>query len=61
MNYVTPTQEILTSRLVKECTATGSNMVCSAADNYCAENVESIYDTVLGRDEYDIRELSPDP
>ena len=36
-------------------------MTCSAADNYCAENVESIYDTVLNRDEYDIRELLPDP
>ena len=36
-------------------------MICSAADNYCAENVESIYDDVLNRDEYDIRELEPDP
>ncbi|KAM0801207.1 putative serine carboxypeptidase [Usnea florida] len=43
-----------------ECAATGSNDICSAADNYCADNVESIYDEVLNRDEYDIRELEPD-
>lgn len=46
---------------MNECAATGSNVVCSAADNYCADNVESIYDEVLNRDEYDIRELEPDP
>lgn len=34
--------------------------VCSDADNYCY-SVESVYDDVTGRDEYDIRELSPDP
>ncbi|MCJ1457427.1 hypothetical protein MMC28_007795 [Mycoblastus sanguinarius] len=46
---------------LNECAATGSNVICSAADNFCADNVESIYDIVLGRDEYDIRELEPDP
>ena len=44
-----------------ECANTGSNVICSAADNYCADNVEAIYDEVLNRDEYDIRELEPDP
>ncbi|CAD6594526.1 MAG: hypothetical protein ASARMPREDX12_009293 [Alectoria sarmentosa] len=46
---------------LNECASTLSNVVCSAADNYCADNVESIYDEVLNRDEYDIRELEPDP
>ena len=55
------TQELLTESLVNECAATGSNVICSAADNYCVDNVESIYDEVLNRDEYDIRELEPDP
>lgn len=54
-------QERLTRSLVNECASTGSNVTCSAADNYCADNVESIYDKVLNRDEYDIRELEPDP
>ncbi|KAF6219848.1 hypothetical protein HO133_003673 [Letharia lupina] len=60
-NPLIQTQEILTGILVNECAATGSNVICSAADNYCADNVESIYDEVLNRDEYDIRELEPDP
>ena len=51
----------LTRGSVTDCAATGSNDICSAADNYCADNVESIYDEVLNRDEYDIRELEPDP
>ena len=43
------------------CSSTRDNSLCSTADNYCAANVESVYDNVLGRDEYDIRELEPDP
>lgn len=46
---------------MNECTATGSNDICSSADSYCAEHVESVYDIVLARDEYDFRELDPDP
>ena len=46
---------------IMNCAKTGDNIICSAADNYCANNVESVYDNVLNRDEYDIRELSPDP
>ena len=30
-------------------------------DSFCANLVESIYDKYLGRDEYNIRELYPDP
>ncbi|KGO77632.1 Lipase, class 3 [Penicillium italicum] len=44
-----------------ECYATGRNDICSAADNFCASKVESLYDTYSGRDEYDMRELTPDP
>lgn len=34
---------------------------CRNADNFCAYLVELVYDDVLGRDEYDMRELVPDP
>ncbi|KAI1335689.1 alpha/beta-hydrolase [Xylariaceae sp. FL0016] len=46
---------------LKDCYATGINSVCKNADNFCAYLVESVYDDVLGRDEYDMRELVPDP
>ncbi|KXT14708.1 hypothetical protein AC579_6412 [Pseudocercospora musae] len=39
----------------------GTDGICSAADNFCYDEVEYIFDTVTGRDEYDIRELTPDP
>lgn len=45
----------------KRCYATGLNSDCSAADNFCANKVESLYDIYSGRDEYDMRELTPDP
>ena len=45
----------------RDCYRTGQNAVCSTADNFCANLVEGIYDNVLGRDEYDVRELTPDP
>ncbi|MCJ1433976.1 hypothetical protein MMC27_003341 [Xylographa pallens] len=44
-----------------DCAARGINEVCAAADNFCANEVEELYDLNLGRDEYDIRELTPDP
>ncbi|CAJ2510284.1 Uu.00g061840.m01.CDS01 [Anthostomella pinea] len=44
-----------------DCKASGLNQVCKNADNFCAYLVESVYDDVLGRDEYDMRELTPDP
>ena len=61
MILLVSTPSSLTRVSVNQCAATGSNDICSAADNYCADNVESVYDEVLNRDEYDIRELDPDP
>jgi len=45
---------------IAECYATGNNTICMNADDFCFENVENIYDIVLNRDEYDVRELMPD-
>ena len=44
-----------------DCNTRGINEICTAADNFCATEVEFVLDTVTGRDEYDIRELTPDP
>ena len=46
---------------LKHCKATGDNKICDDADEYCANDVESLYDDILNRDEYDVRELEPDP
>ncbi len=46
---------------IKECYRTGVDSVCSTADSFCASEVESVWDTVAMRDEYDARELTPDP
>ena len=46
---------------IEDCYTIGTNAVCSAADSFCANLVEAVYDNVLNRDEYDIRELMPDP
>ena len=46
---------------IKDCYARGIDEICSAADNFCAKEVESLLDNIPNRDEYDIRELSPDP
>lgn len=43
-----------------ECKASGDDQVCSDADNFCY-GAEVIYDDVSGRDEYDMRYLTPDP
>lgn len=40
--------------------ATAVDELCAKTDTLCA-SVESIYDDVTGRDEFDIRELAPDP
>lgn len=45
----------------RECYATGRDDICSAADNFCYNKVEALYDIYSGRDEYDMRELTPDP
>lgn len=46
---------------ILQCYETGRNDVCSAADSFCAKNVENPFDKYSGRDEYDMRELTPDP
>jgi carboxypeptidase D len=38
-----------------------SDSTCSTADSFCYNMVEYIYDTVTSRDEYDLRQLMPDP
>lgn len=47
--------------MLKDCYARGIDEICTFADNYCLNEVENLYDIYLGRDEYDMRELSPDP
>ncbi|KIW45607.1 uncharacterized protein PV06_03985 [Exophiala oligosperma] len=44
-----------------DCNARGINEICTAADNFCLNQVENLYDIYLGRDEYDFRYLMPDP
>lgn len=44
-----------------ECNTNGVNEICTAADNFCLQEVESVLDVYANRDEYDIRELQPDP
>ncbi|OTB08532.1 hypothetical protein M426DRAFT_317156 [Hypoxylon sp. CI-4A] len=46
---------------LNDCKATGLNQVCKNADDFCANLIEAVYDNYLGRDEYDSRELTPDP
>jgi len=45
---------------LNDCNARGIDNICTDADNFCFA-AESIYDTITGRDEYDLRELSSDP
>ncbi|KAF3397858.1 Carboxypeptidase S1 [Penicillium rolfsii] len=45
----------------KQCYATGRNDICATADSFCANKVENLFDIYSGRDEYDMRELTPDP
>jgi hypothetical protein len=47
--------------MIVDCNSGGINDICSYADNFCANQVENVFDIVAGRDEYDIRELTPDP
>lgn len=44
-----------------QCASTGDNTICANADDFCYSQVEVIYDDYSGRDEYDMRELTPDP
>lgn len=47
--------------MTKECYASGLNSVCARADDFCYRKVEFLWDKYSGRDEYDVRYLSPDP
>lgn len=44
-----------------DCNTRGINEICSAADNWCYYEIEAPLDDIPDRDEYDIRELQPDP
>lgn len=44
-----------------DCYTRGLNGICSQSDNFCAYEVEEILDNIADRDEYDVRELQPDP
>jgi carboxypeptidase C (cathepsin A) len=46
---------------LNECYAGGVDAICNDADTFCANHVENLFDIYLGRDEYDSRELYPDP
>lgn len=46
---------------MNECAKNGDNEQCRTADGFCAENVESFLGRYAKRDEYDTRELNPDP
>ncbi|WFD23863.1 carboxypeptidase D [Malassezia equina] len=46
---------------IKDCYRTGSNKICRKADNNCARNVEQFLYLFARRDDYDIREINPDP
>ncbi|KAF2830580.1 carboxypeptidase S1 [Ophiobolus disseminans] len=45
----------------KHCYVTGQNSICARADDFCYNKVEYLYDLYSGRDEYDMRYLTPDP
>jgi len=40
---------------IEYCASSGIDEICSAADSFCALEVESVLDNYPGRDEYDIR------
>lgn len=44
-----------------QCAETGDDTTCQNADDFCYSQVEVVYDDYSGRDEYDMRELDPDP
>ncbi|KAI9660771.1 MAG: hypothetical protein M1831_003463 [Alyxoria varia] len=46
---------------LQQCNTLGTDGICADADTFCARNVEYVLDDAANRDEYDIRELMPDP
>ena len=47
--------------MIVDCNTREIDEICAYADNWCYQNVENVYDIYAGRDEYDIRYLTPDP
>jgi len=45
----------------RKCYETGDNAICGSADGFCAFFVEYELGRYVSRDEYDFRELTPDP
>ncbi|KAK8026322.1 serine carboxypeptidase [Apiospora marii] len=46
---------------LRDCRRSGLDAICARADDFCAAQVEYPLVDLLGRDEYDIRQLAPDP
>ncbi|KAK8041633.1 Alpha/Beta hydrolase protein [Apiospora rasikravindrae] len=46
---------------LRNCKKSGLDTICARADEFCANRVEYPCIDLLGRDEYDIRQLAPDP
>ncbi|KXT11585.1 hypothetical protein AC579_3120 [Pseudocercospora musae] len=46
---------------VVKCNTSGDKAVCRDASQFCTYESQNLYDEILGRDDYDIRELAPDP
>lgn len=44
-----------------DCNTRKIDSICTAADNFCYEQVENLYDIYLERDEYDFRYMMPNP
>ncbi|RVX75733.1 hypothetical protein B0A52_00089 [Exophiala mesophila] len=44
-----------------DCNTRKINSICATADDFCFQQVESLYDIYLERDEYDFRYLTPNP
>ncbi|EXJ89115.1 carboxypeptidase D [Capronia epimyces CBS 606.96] len=44
-----------------DCNVGKIDEICTAADNFCYQQVENLYDIYLERDEYDVRYLMPNP
>ncbi|KAK6866416.1 serine carboxypeptidase [Apiospora arundinis] len=46
---------------LRDCQASGLDYVCARADDFCSNHVEYPFGDLLGRSDYDIRHLTPDP
>ena len=46
---------------LNNCATSGIDSICAAADHFCLQYIENFFDAATSRDEYDIRQLAPDP